>query len=295
MKRLVLDGNDWEVTGLWRNQTEFVRAYSDRIIDTGLPAVLPIKAEVPGNINKDLMKAGIVPDYNIDLNSIYGEWVEHREWVYRKCFSVPENLKGYSNILCFEGLDYEGEIILNDKVLYCFKGMFKPVEIDVTNFLRYGGINTLEVLFYPAPEIDGMYGYSSRLTHLKSRFNYLWDWCVRIVPVGIWDHVYIKSFKKVCFSDIYTRTALDERNGILELFLDMICNTEGEFEISIKLFYESGNNIVLEKHQVVDFHKGINNFKRIFNISGVKPWWPNGYGEQHLYTLKISIIYRDDG
>ena len=38
----------------------------------------------------------------------------------------------------------------------------------------------------------GQIGYTSQSHIFKSRFNYGWDWVVRLVPLGIWDRLYLR-------------------------------------------------------------------------------------------------------
>jgi beta-mannosidase len=154
------------------------------------PPVASARATVPGAVQADLMAAGLLADINVGLNSNDAEWVSNREWVYERSFTLPE---GYQkHLLCFDGLDYHGEIHLNGRMLQTFSGMFLPVEIDITGIAQ-AGENNLRVIFYQPPEVEGQIGYSNRVRQFKSRFNYVWDWCPRIVPVGIWEDVYLKS------------------------------------------------------------------------------------------------------
>ena len=132
-----------------------------------------------------------------------GEWVNNREWICQKAFTLPEELIAEHLVLSFKGLDYQGEIFLNRSKIAEFCGMFVPVEIAITGLVNRQGSNLLEVIFFQSPDLDGHYGYSNRLRHLKSRFNYTWDWCPRIVPVGIWDDVTIRTHDLARIVDFY--------------------------------------------------------------------------------------------
>ena len=39
--------------------------------------------------------------------------------------------------------------------------------------------------------------------------------------------------------------------------------------------------------------KGDGNKKLSFDVPNFRLWWPNGYGEQNLYSLKLSYV--EDG
>ncbi|MFW6030883.1 MAG: glycosyl hydrolase 2 galactose-binding domain-containing protein, partial [Halanaerobiales bacterium] len=165
-------------------------------------------------VQLDLMKAGLLKDPNIGFNAMEGEWVNNREWMYKKEFCVPADLRGEKYLLNFEGLDYSGEIYLNGEKLCEFEGMFLPVYVEVTDKLKLDEKNVLIVLFHQSPEVDGQYGYSSQIRTLKSRFNYIWDWCTRIVPVGIWKSVYLEAVDLVRCIDFWPRANLNEDNKL---------------------------------------------------------------------------------
>ena len=58
----------------------------------------------------------------------------------------------------------------------------------VTEGLRPGASNRLTVVVERAPDEQGQTGWTSRVRHWKARFAYGWDWCTRLVPVGLIAH-----------------------------------------------------------------------------------------------------------
>ena len=187
-----LNGNDWFLTG-WNKHTWLY----DRPNESGaltIPLITKISAEVPGAVQKDLLNAGIIKDWNYGFNFLSMEWVEHREWVYEKNFSINKN-KSEIYVLNFEGLDFEGFIYLNGEQIYKFNGMHTPHKIDITDKIL-SGENSLKVVFLQTPEVDGQIGYTSKVNILKSRYNYGWDWMPRMVNIGIFGDVYIECIEK---------------------------------------------------------------------------------------------------
>lgn len=141
-----LNGNDWKVTGYLKNQWRLARSMELGItIASSVPSV---QATVPGAVQMDLMKAGLLDDPNYGLDSLKGEWVNCREWIYEKVFTLPQDLKAEKFVLCFDGLDYHGEIFLNKVRIGEFSGMFIPVELDITGIIDRTGKNYLEVVFF---------------------------------------------------------------------------------------------------------------------------------------------------
>ena len=146
-----------------------------------------IPTQIPGSVQDDLLRAGLLPDWNAGLNAPLCEWVEHRHWEYRCALEVPAEWTGQRIILRAEALDYVGHILVDGKVVASFEGMLMPHEFDLTQALKPGARQHLSILFEEAPHEQGQIGYTSRSHFFKSRYAYGWDWCPRMVPLGIWD------------------------------------------------------------------------------------------------------------
>lgn len=286
-RRLYLDGDDWTVTGWWKNQ---FRTTSPGGASRAPAPITHIAGTVPGAVQVDLQKAGLLKDFNVGLNAMCAEWVNNREWTYEKEFELPKGFEGERYYLNFEGLDYSGEIYLNGDRIFEFEGMFLPVPLDVTERLKLGEKNKLIVFFEQSPEIDGQYGYSSKIRHLKSRFNYIWDWCTRIVPVGIWQSIYLEIVSGVRCLDFWPNAVLkqDNKTGVLDVSLEIDVMVPGEYTVAFELngeFFESIN---------VSWNVGRTHFKRMLEVEDIEPWWPRGFGDQNLYEIVARIFDSED-
>ncbi|QGQ98314.1 hypothetical protein EHS13_27235 [Paenibacillus psychroresistens] len=285
-----LNGDDWLLTGWYPHQW---RAEVSMELGVNLtPAVHSIKAVVPGSVQTDLLAAGWLKDPNIGLSSLEGEWVNNREWVFEKFFELPQGWTEDRCEITFEGLDYAGEIYLNGMNIAKFEGMFKPVSIDVTEKLiaAAGNKNHLKVVFLQTPEVDGQIGYSHQISKLKSRFNYAWDWCPRIIPVGIWRDVYLSTYHALQITDFYPAASLlpDYKSGMLELNIQMNVQVTGQYHIEFVVLDEE-NKLISSCHLEEYLQGGRRKLQIKQEVEDVKLWWPNGYGAQPLYTVKIII------
>lgn len=291
-ERIWLNGEQWKLTGFWKNHWRLIRS-----METGvkIKGVIPtIQARVPGAIQLDLIRAGILRDPNYGLNSNLNEWVNNREWFLDTEFVIPPEQQGEKYILCFEGLDYHGEVYLNGVLLGKFCGMFVPHEFDITGIVKRGDKNFLRVVFYSTPEVDGQVGYSNRIGILKSRFNYQWDWCPRIVPVGIWDDVYIKIYNYVRIIDFFPRTSVDvaHRLGKIDMHVELDADVSGEYIFVYRVSFdgrvmcqrEFSENLLAAKNQKITHE---------ICVDDIKLWWPNNFGEQPLYDVELVIYNKD--
>ncbi|MBS1393913.1 MAG: hypothetical protein HPZ94_07715, partial [Christensenellaceae bacterium] len=83
-----LNGADWTLTGWNRHQWQFEKRMETDGFST--PVVMPVQAVVPGSVQTDLLRAGQVEDWRQDQNFFHLEWVENREWIYEKRFTLSQ-------------------------------------------------------------------------------------------------------------------------------------------------------------------------------------------------------------
>lgn len=281
-----LNGNDWKLTGWIKNAWRMAFMFETGMVS--VPAFGPIPATVPGAVQKDLLNAGFIEDWNIALNSLKCEWVENRDWVYEREFSVPPECKDDFLVLKFDGLDYSGTIRLNGKDVATFEGMHKRFEVDISDVCNRNGSNKLQVIFDQPPEVDGQAGFTSRGGKLKSRFNYTWDWCPRVVNIGIWREVYLQCWNKLRITDFYPRAVYENGNAYIDLNVTCDVAAAGEYTIDCLLEKDQQCKAKVCFTQSLPCGKG-QIFTHRIEVESPELWWPNGSGAQPLYRLRIEI------
>ncbi|MDK2990831.1 MAG: beta-mannosidase [Clostridiales bacterium] len=287
-KNILLNGDQWRVTGFWKNQWRQIRSMETGIKIKG--CVPTVEASVPGAVQIDLIKAGLLKDPNYGLDSNLDEWVNNREWFMDREFVIPPDKQGEKYILCFDGLDYHGEIYLNGILLGKFSGMFIPHEFDITAIVKKDEVNFLRVVFYITPEVDGQIGYSNRIKILKSRFNYQWDWCPRIIPIGIWEDVYINVYNYARITDFFPKTSVDDalKKGVVNAHVEVDADVSGVYEFNYRVLFDGELICEKEFHNSLLAAKGQEVVHRI-ELDDIKPWWPNNFGQQPLYDIELTI------
>ena len=238
----------------------------------GLMPAVPVT--VPGSLYDALVKVGYIEDPNFELNSFKARWVADMWWVYTSKV-VFHPLSGERTELVLEGIDFRGHVYLNGKLLGVSENMFLPFVSDVTDLLR-DGENTVTVVLENAPEEMGQIGYTSRVRYLKSRFNYQWDWCTRLISIGLFRPVYLRSFPEVRLEDFYFKPV--GTDGDAELYVTLHGKTDG---LSVKA--EIGGfetEIPVKKNQA----------KTRLKVENAKLWYPNGFGDQPLYALTLTVM-----
>jgi beta-mannosidase len=179
----------WCVAGF---QPHAWRFESEMTLETTTRAEVPaLPARVPGSVQQALLDAGRLPDWNIGLNAEQCEWVENRHWVYETVLPDAWLTEGATVRLRCWGLDGNGSMWLNGRELAAFDNSFVPHVADLTPHLRASD-NRLQIIFECPPRWLGQFGYTSRMTEWKPRYNYHWDWTARLVQIGIWDAIMLE-------------------------------------------------------------------------------------------------------
>lgn len=287
---LSLNGSDWTLSGWMKHQWLFDRPMES----TGLsqPVVPRIPATVPGSVQTDLRRADFIQDWNQDLNFFHLEWTEHREWVYEKRFSA-DALKGMTRyLLTFEGLDFSGYAFLNGTEILHFDQMHLPYEVDVTDHLLFDEENVLRVVFLQTPEVDGQVGYTSRTTTLKSRFNYGWDWMPRLVNIGIFGDVSLRGVDTAYVTDLYPEASAEGNTGALTVTSAITGYQDTSITVEYTLTYNQA--VCYSETQQIELKQGTENTAVLHaTLPDICLWNPNGFGEQPLYTLTVSLLNGD--
>ena len=238
----------------------------------------PIDAKVPGGIHYDLFKRGYIHNPYIDFNSRFCEWTESRWWLYETDVEV-EVSRAKRRYIVFDGLDYKCEIFINNKSVMTHENMFTPCCIDISEY-EEEKLN-LKVLFKSIPDELGQYGATSETFTQKSRFGYGWDFGVRLVNIGIWKNVWIEYIQDARLSDVNINTDYDGKCGLVDAEFSFEGNVRGD--VSAHLISPDGEVLMSrtkEMAEIVKFH---------FDVENPELWYPNGMGEQPLYTLKLSF------
>jgi beta-mannosidase len=245
--------------------------------------VPPVPATVPGSVQGALRAAGLLPDWNVGVDSRLCEWVEHRHWMYRT--HLPQewlNPETRFRLEC-QGLDYSGWVYVNGQEVGVFQGTHRPHEFDLTPHLNAGD-NELEIIFDLPPRWLGQFGYTSRMTEWKTRFNYTWDWSPRLVQIGIWDAI---SLVAVTGSELRHLCCLTDADpdtgaGVLALSAEI---TPGDAE-AVRVSLERDGALVREEEfSVAEFAQGTT-----WRELPVELWWPNLEGEQPLYAVTCVLL-----
>ncbi len=249
-------------------------------------------ASVPGTVHQDLLATGRIPDPNVGLNELDVQWVGETDWLYQVEFDAPSVESGEHADLCFDGLDTFAKVWLNGELILESENMFVPRRVSVTGKLREGS-NELRVLFSSAllrgQAIEAELGKrqlwngdSSRLYVRKAQYHYGWDWGPVLMTAGLWRGVRLEVYA----------ARLDDLACPVSVSDDF---KRAEFPVSVDVKGEVAGNVLLEllgtDGAVVASHTlpAAGNVAHTFSVENPALWWPAGYGEQPLYTVRAGL------
>ena len=105
-------------------------------------------AQVPGCIHTDLLSHGLIPDPFGGQHEKDVEWIEHRDWRFRRPLPLPPAEGEWA--LEFGGLDTHAELQVNGRTVLNTNNMHRTWRLPVAE-LGLTGQDTLDCLLYTSP------------------------------------------------------------------------------------------------------------------------------------------------
>jgi beta-mannosidase len=289
---IVLSGDDWKITSCLPGEFSPVTGINPQSF---VESIGPdwITARVPGDVQSDALDAGLIPDPNYGLNSRSAEWTYQRDWVYSKTFTISRPALPFERVfLRFEGVDYQCDVFLNGKWLGRHEGAWTAFEYEITDQAQYDTENKLTVVVYHAPDEECQWGRTSKVKTLKARFAYGWDWCTRLVPLGIWKDVKLVARSSASILDVFARPVVDLKSGKAEVVVEIKTHAIQSQSLSIDLELSLNGKSVATKNIAFKQKEGEGIYRESLSVSDPQLWYPNGYGEQPIYHLSCGLKNR---
>jgi beta-mannosidase len=259
-----------------------------------------VPAQVPGNVELDLMRAGLLPPLHVGNNIYRVRPYEGFRWWYRRRFPTPRLGAGERAELIFEGLDCLGTVFLNDQCVGEAHNMLIAHRFDVTDVLRPSGqYNELVVRIDSAvlagrehlPDaIEGAFaGNWESLAIRKAPHMYGWDILPRLVSAGLWRSVSLQILPPTRWVEVYAATLrADPSVPCATLNVDWHFATDrwdvDGWRVRVQLAL-GGEVVHSSAHAVFGTHG-----RTRVEVCPAQLWWPRGYGQQPLYDLQLELL-----
>lgn len=242
------------------------------------------QGNVPGCVHTDLFSND---EMYFEKNSENCRYIENQEWKYTKDFWVEELLE--NPILVFEGLDTYSEIYLNGTLLGKTDNMFITHRFAIDGVLKEGR-NQIEVQFHsPIKMIEGKESLpgaftTERLHSRRLQCTYGWDWVDRFVTCGIYQPAYITFENCMKLDNIYVFTNnIDSYSAQIKVVENFKGYEKGSL-VKTEILGPNGEVLQCAENYCAEEQSVL-----YFDIAAPKLWYPRPYGEQPLYTLRITV------
>ncbi len=298
-KNILSINGPWYFSSFEPNQIDIKEIFKNSFSSQGW-----LVGDVPGTIQGSLCKLSKTPDPFFKKGANAYRFLENKEHHYYREFILPKEFKENSKeiFLCFEGIDTISTIYLNGKRVGSTQNMFTPYEFKVTDLLVPGKnklLVKLESILKRAKEKDkrGIIKLTRRdwfsASYIrKANFAYGGDMSQRMITVGIWRPVYFISYEKVRILNTQVITELSDENNKARVFLSV--ELEKFFSQDLRLILhvkisEKNNKVISQEFPfLLKEKKKI--WKTSFDILSPNLWWPNGLGDQSLYSLEVKLL-----
>jgi hypothetical protein len=308
---LVASGPDTWTLSRWRlAEAPRVAADGKEISDTNYSDAAWHAATVPGTVLTTLIDRGVYPDYDYGLdNMAIPESLARQDYWYRTAFDLPASLAGRQLTLTFKGINYAAEVWVNGAKAGTIRGAFIRGVFDVTGRMRAGEKNVIAVRVSPPPHPGipheesiaagpGENGGWVALDGPTFAASEGWDWIpgIRDRNTGIWQDVTLAASGRVRLLDpqVITRLPLPKTDSAdVAITVPVDSSHIAPVEVTVSASFEG---VTVERTTSVspgrsEIRLTSKEFPQL-NVANPRLWWPNGYGAQELYHLKLAVSDR---
>ncbi len=300
--------NEWTLNGGWTlTEAPKVSAQGEAISQPNFNSKDWWAATVPGTVLTTMIDRGVYPDPDYGLNNLaIPESLNRQDYWYRNEFKAPKTAPGQKLTLTFQGINYKAVVWLNGQSLGAITGAFIRGVFDVTNILKPGETNVLAVRISPPPHpgipqeqsIKGGPGENGGMMCLDGPTFVAtegWDWipAIRDRDSGIWQPVTLTATGAVKIGDPQVVTSLplpDTSRADVEITVPLENSSNAPVHGTLTAAFDQVN--VTKEIDVAPGKSEVKltpaAFKQL-TVQQPRLWWPNGYGKQELYTLKLSF------
>lgn len=246
-----------------------------------------VNAAVPGSVYHDLLTAGQIPDPFYRDNENEALKIMDHDFIYSRDFEVsPELLSCDRVLLRCEGLDTLATVTVNGTQVGAANNMHRIWEFDVKGVVK-AGRNHICVKFdsptrfikeaYAASPADGssdaMVGFPLLR---KAHCMFGWDWGPRLPDAGIWRDISLLGIDTARIRDVLVEQT--HCQGKVTLTVNThVTEITGTAPVAVRVIAPDGAVLTGTGEQAV------------FEIAQPRLWWPNGLGEQPLYTVEVTL------
>ena len=249
------------------------------------------EAVVPGTVYTDLLRNGQMEDPFFKDNEDKALKLMDEDYEYHTVFDCePEVMKAKHQILHFDGIDTIADLYLNSTKLGEVGNMHRTWEYDVTGMIHETG-NELRVVFHSptkyiaeAFQISQTHGSEDAMDGFvnirKAHCMFGWDWGAHLPDAGLFRPVNLLGVEEARIDSVYiTQEHLTDKVLLhLDVEIEELEKTDQAWSYHVKVTAPDGGVVADSRDP------------RTVTIEHPQRWWPNGYGEQNLYQVEVTLL-----
>lgn len=280
-----------------------------------------LPATVPGTVFLSYLNAGAVAD------PCYGDWQRcasdsyfKSDFWYRTSFNVSGVNEKKNIWLNFDAVNWKARIYLNGAWIGGIDGGFIRGCFDITPYTRLGEKNHLAVRILRNTDpgtaytsnnqgpgtMGGVFGNDGRMGEDAPTYSAAggWDWVptVRGRNIGIYNDVYLTFTDSVKAADPWAVTTFarheDGSFDLSKAYVNVMTEIQNgsNHKITAVIRAEISHLEELVREEIIELEAGETVQVRFPSVvlSNPEVWWPNGYGGQPLYELRITALVNDN-
>lgn len=245
------------------------------------------EAVVPGTVYTDLYRNENMADPYWRDNAQELLPLMELDYEYETEVECDSELLTYDRIfLRFEGIDTLADISLNGRPVGTAFNMHRTWEFPVKEVL-HPGKNKLTVKlhsplkyirrkFAESPVLGGEDAMDGFVHIRKAHCMFGWDWGAHLPDQGIFRKVFLMADNGVRIKEV--RIHQRHEAGKVDLSLEVMSGGAVPVQYRVALTDPEGKQIWYD------------NSPKTITVESPKRWWPNGLGEQPLYTVKVELL-----
>ncbi|GHC00412.1 beta-mannosidase [Cerasicoccus arenae] len=252
-------------------------------------------AAIPGCVHTDLYRNGLIPDPFWGTNEARLQWIEEEDWEYALDFHISEELLASQHVDLFaEGLDTLATVSLNGVIIAETQNMFVPIRCDVKSLLKAGQNELLIHFRNPMIYLRACEGgaltpvacdpIGGRQYIRKQQCSFGWDWGPRFATSGIWRPIRIEAWED-CRLDGHRVSQMHKDDKVVVTIEPELAGSIENCSVRAQLAYEGETVVEISATAGEPLE---------LSVDDPKIWFPNGHGDQPVYTLKIELLSRGD-
>ena len=237
------------------------------------------EGKVPGSVYSFLLDNGLMVDPFYRQNELDAVKLSEHEFSFSRRF-LFRFAEGRVLLHC-DGLDTLCDIYLNGKHVAYTDNMHRVYEFDVTDVLT-DGENEIRIVCHPVhPYITEKNSRhplrapkesTAGVSHIRKAQCMLgWDWGPRLPDAGIWRNIELLVVNSARITDF----RILQRHTDGEVYVTPCVETDREASVSVRVTTPDGRILTMEPN-------------REQRVEAPRLWWPNGLGEQPLYTFRAE-------